>query len=95
MPLWHRKCQLLSLSKEGGDEATRSPAANVSAVPMEKGALSSPEDDSSIDESPSGDGRTILVELPVDDSLPVWQKFLDKLSPSRSGADALQHWHAN
>ena len=41
----------------------------------EKGAISSPEDDSSVDESPSGDGRTVSVELPVDDSLPKWWMF--------------------
>ena len=57
----------------GGDEATGSPAASISAVPEEKGAISSPEDDSSEDKSPSGDGHTVLVELPVVDSLPKWR----------------------
>jgi hypothetical protein len=59
----------------GGDEATGSPTPSISAAPEEKGAISSPEDDSYADESPSGDGYTILVELPVDDSLPKWQMF--------------------
>jgi hypothetical protein len=54
----------------GGDEAARSPAASITAVPEEKGAISSPEDDSSTDESPSGDGHTVLMELPIDNSLP-------------------------
>jgi hypothetical protein len=53
----------------GGGEAAGSPAASISAAPDVKGAISSPEDDSSADESPSGDGL-ILVELPVVDSLP-------------------------
>jgi hypothetical protein len=60
--------------KGGGDAAAGSPAASISAVPEEKGAISSPEDDSSADESPSGDGP-VLVELPVDDSLPKWWMF--------------------
>jgi len=59
----------------GGDEAAGSPAASVSAVPEEKGAISSPEDDSSVDESPSSDGPAFLVELPVADSLPKWRMF--------------------
>jgi hypothetical protein len=59
-----------------------SPATSVTAVALEKGALSSPEDDSSIYESPSGDGQTVLVELPVDDSLPVWRKFTQRAKSS-------------
>ena len=59
----------------GGDEAAGSPVASVTAVHEEKGAISSPEDDSSANESPSSDGHTILVELPVDDSLPKWWRF--------------------
>jgi len=50
-------------SKAGGDEAAESPAARIPVTPMEKGVLSSPENDSSIYEFPCGDGRTILVEL--------------------------------
>jgi hypothetical protein len=60
--------------KTGGGEAAGSPAASISAAPEVKGAISSPEDDSSTDESPSGDGP-VLVELPVDDSLPNCQMF--------------------
>ncbi len=75
-PLDERESSKPLLSfKAGGDEAAGSPAASVSAAAAEKGALSSPEDDSSIDESLMGDGRTVSVELPVDDSLPAWQKF--------------------
>ena len=40
----------------------------------EKGVLSSLEDDSSLDESPSGDRCTVLMELPVDRLMPVWRK---------------------
>jgi hypothetical protein len=54
----------------GGDEAAGSPTPSVAAAPEEKGAISSPEDDSSVDESPCGDGPSIPVELPVVDSLP-------------------------
>jgi hypothetical protein len=50
------QCSPLSSLETGGDEAARSPAASITAVAMEKGALSSPEDDSTVDESPSGDG---------------------------------------
>jgi len=64
-----------SAVEAGGEEATRSPAPGISAVPEEKGAISSLEDDLSADESPSGDGHTILVELPVNDSLPKWRMF--------------------
>ena len=42
-------------NEAGGDEAAGSPGASVKAVQEEKGALSSPEDDSSIDESQNGD----------------------------------------
>ena len=57
----------------GGDKAAGSPTAGIATVAGEKGAISSPEDDLSVDESPSGDGHTITVELPVDDSLPKWR----------------------
>ena len=66
------QCKPLLPLEAGGNEATRSPAASVSAVPMEKGVLSSPDDDSSINESPCGDGRTVSGELLVNNSLPVW-----------------------
>jgi len=59
----------------GGDEAAGSPTPSISAVAEEKGAISSPEDDSSADESPSGDDHTVLVELPIHDSLPKWRMF--------------------
>jgi hypothetical protein len=59
----------------GGDAAAGSPAASIAAVPEEKGASSSPEDASSVDESPCGDGHTITMELPVDNSLPKWWMF--------------------
>ena len=66
---------LSSHVEAGGDEAAGSPAASITSVPEEKGAISSPDDDSSVDESPSGDGNTVLVELPIDDSLPKWRRF--------------------
>jgi hypothetical protein len=59
----------------GGDETAGSPIASISAVPEEKGAFSSLEDDSCTDESPSDDSHTVLVELPVENSLPKWQMF--------------------
>lgn len=59
----------------GGDVAAGSPATSVLAVPEEKDALSSPEDDSSSDESPCGEGTAVLVELPFADSLPKWRMF--------------------
>ena len=65
----------LSPVKAGVDKAAGSPAPSISAVPEEKDAISSPEDDSSADESPSGDGHAVLVELPVNDSLPKWWIF--------------------
>ena len=58
----------------GHDKATSSPAASTSARHVEKGALSSPEDDLLIDKSPSVDGCTVLVELPVDQLVPTWRK---------------------
>jgi len=54
----------------GGDEAAGSPTHSVAAAPEEKGAISSPDDDSSADESPCGDGLIVPVELPVADFLP-------------------------
>ena len=66
----------------GGDEAVRSPAASITAVIAEKSALYSLEDDSSIKNSLCGDGRTISVELLVDDSLPLWQKFARQFQSS-------------
>jgi hypothetical protein len=66
----------------GGDEAAGSPAASVTADAAEKGALSSPEDDSLIGESPCGDGRTVPVALPADDSPPGWRKFLSPSKPA-------------
>ena len=68
---WHTTFAI----EAGGDEAAGSPPTSIATVPRERGAMSSPEDDSSIDESPSSDGHTLLVELPVDDSLPKWQMF--------------------
>jgi hypothetical protein len=53
----------------GGDEAAGSPTPSVAATPEEKGAISSPEDDLSADETPCGDGPTVPVKLPVVDSL--------------------------
>jgi hypothetical protein len=66
------QCTPHSPIEAGGDEAAGSPAASITTVPGDKGAISSPDDDLSVDESPSGEGHTILVELPVDDSLPKW-----------------------
>jgi hypothetical protein len=54
----------------GGNEAAGSPVASIAAVPGDKGAISSPEDESSEDESPRGEGRAVSVELPIDVSLP-------------------------
>ena len=67
----------------GGDEATGSPAASITDVPEEKGAISSLEDDSSADESPSSDGHTVLVKLPVDNSLPKWRMFSRRAKSKR------------
>jgi hypothetical protein len=55
---------------KAGGEAAGSPTPSVAAAPEEKGAISSPEDVLSVDESPCGDGPTVPVELPVIDSLP-------------------------
>jgi hypothetical protein len=68
-------CRTLSPFEVGGDEANGYHTTSISAVVVEKGAFSSLEDDSPIHESPCGDECTILVELLVDDSLPVWRKF--------------------
>ena len=57
-------------NEAGGDEAAGSPSASVNAVPEEKDALSSPEDDSSDDESQDGDGCPTPCELPVDSHFP-------------------------
>jgi hypothetical protein len=62
-------------AEASGDKAAGSPAASIATVAREKGAISSPEDDLSMDESPSGGGHTITVDLPVDDPLPKWQMF--------------------
>ena len=59
----------------GGDEAAGSPAASVKPGPAEKDALSSPEDDSSIDETPCGDGLKLPGKLPVDSQIPQWHTF--------------------
>jgi hypothetical protein len=59
-----------SPNEAGGDEAAGSLSASINAVPEEKDALSSPEDDSSNDGSQEGDGRPIPCELPVDVSPP-------------------------
>jgi hypothetical protein len=63
-------CSPHSLVEAGGEEAAGSPTPSVAAAPEEKGAISSPEDDSSADESPCGDGPIVPAELPVIDSLP-------------------------
>ena len=72
----------LSSLETGGDEAAGSPATSVIADEAEKGPLSSPEDDSINDESPSGDARATSVELPVDSSSPPWQEFARQPKPS-------------
>jgi hypothetical protein len=59
----------------GGDEAAGSPAPSIAAASEEKGAISSPEDDSSANESPSGDGPVVPSELPVVNSLSKWWTF--------------------
>ena len=79
----------LSPHEAGGDEAAGSPAASVATVAGEKGALSSPEDDSSIDESPCGDGRPVSAELHVGDSLPSWQKFARRFKSSEEQGQRL------
>jgi hypothetical protein len=68
----------------GGDAAAGSPAASIDAAPEENGAISSPEDDSSTDGSPSGDGNTVTVEPPFDNSLPKWRMFA-RHAKSRGG----------
>jgi len=45
----------------GGDEAAGSLAVSIATVPKEKGAISFPEDDLSMDESSCVDGHTITV----------------------------------
>ena len=59
----------------GGDEAAGSPTPSVAAAAEGKGAISSPEDDSSVDESPSGDGPEEKAGQPVVDSLPTRRTF--------------------
>ena len=59
-------------NEAGGDEAARSPAASIKPVLAEKDALSSPEDDLSLDEPPCGDGPNIPSELPVDSQILQW-----------------------
>jgi hypothetical protein len=68
----------------GGDKAAGSPATSVIADATEKGALSSSEDDSFIDESPSGDGRTVSVELPGEEFLSLWWKYFYQSKPSET-----------
>lgn len=77
------QCRPPSPFEAGSDEAAGTPATSVSAVSVEKGALSSPEDDASIDKSLCGDGRIISVELPVDNSLPTWRKFAQRAKSSQ------------
>ena len=55
----------------------------------EKDAISSPEDDSSADGSPSRDGNTITVELPVDNFLPKWWMFGQHMKSRRGKGQCL------
>ena len=64
-----------SPSEAGGDKAAGSPTPSVAAAAEGKGAISSPEDDLSADESPSGDGPEEKAGKPVVDSLPVGRTF--------------------
>jgi len=51
------------LNEVGGDEAAGSPTTSVKPVHAEKDILSSPEDDSSLDETPSGEDPIILLSF--------------------------------
>ena len=73
------QCPSTPPNEAGGDEAAGSPAVSVNAVPGDKGAISSPEDESSEDESPRGEGHAISVELPIDISLPKWRTISQRL----------------
>jgi hypothetical protein len=69
----HKKLYLILLNEAGGDKATGSPGASIKAVPEGKGALSSPEDDLTIDESQNGDGCPLPLKLLVDSHFPQWR----------------------
>ena len=72
----------LSSVRTGGDEAAGSPTTSVSVDVWEKGAISSLEDDSLVDESLSGDGHTASAEPPVEDFPPSWKKFFYHSKPN-------------
>ena len=65
------QCRPCLPAKADGDESTGSPAASITAVPVEKGTISSLKDDSSLDKT-HGDECTISVELPTDKFLQPW-----------------------
>ena len=78
-------------NKAGGDEAAGSPGASVNGVPEEKDALSSPDDDSSNDESQDGDGLTTPRELPVDSHFPQWRTLGRQLRKKGGSSRRLRH----
>ena len=73
------QCPSTPPNEAGGDEAAGSPAVSINALPGDKGAISSPEDESSKDESPRGEGRAVSGELPIDVSLLKWRTISQHL----------------
>jgi hypothetical protein len=61
------------LNEAGGDEAVGSPAASVKPVHAEKDIISSPKDDSSLDETPLGEDPITPGKLPVNSMIPHWR----------------------
>ena len=47
----------------GGDQAAKTPAISNKLVPVENSSISSPEDDSSLNETPRGDRCTNLSKV--------------------------------
>jgi hypothetical protein len=83
------QCPSTPPNEAGGDEAAGSPAVSINAAPGDKGAISSPEDESSEDESPRGEGHAVSVELPIDVSLPKWRTISQRLRGQRGGGRRL------
>jgi hypothetical protein len=80
-------------NEAGGDEAVGSLAASIKLVPAEKDILSSPEDDSSLDETSCGEECNIPSKLPVDSQLPQWHtlsRWLKKKGDTRKKLHLLE-----
>ena len=85
---------LPSLHEAGGNEAAGSHAASVKPAHVEKDALSSPKDDSSLDETPSGDWPKLPDKLPFDSQIPQWRTLsqcLRKKGDTRKKLHLLAH----